>query len=245
MEADFRTAPPPFECWGGFPGNQETTKVRSWGHFTLRHQFMWRLHNLPCWCYIGYRPTPHSSAHFHWVSSKIKEEWSVEEVQACVQWSLPLLDYVWDRQPATTLMQCRKTIIFNSLTFEGTWSVVLSTKWRYRTCNCSNCCALAKLHYFKLTVLSSRELGLDFKPVKTIWGSLMKVKNSTPDDRRKGMVYSIPCRDCIQVYVGETGRTLKARYLNIRKKAAVMGLGFGKGGFQIQDYALWGWIFEK
>jgi hypothetical protein len=40
---------------------------------------------------------------------------------------------------------------------------------------------------------------------------LMKVKNKIPQDRKKGVVYGIPCCDCDHVYVGETGRTLKVR----------------------------------
>ena len=47
-----------------------------------------------------------------------------------------------------------------------------------------------------------------FKPYRTMRQILMKVKNPVPAEKKKGVVYEIPCQDCPQVYVGETGRTL-------------------------------------
>ena len=35
----------------------------------------------------------------------------------------------------------------------------------------------------------------------------MKIR--IPDEEKKGVVYEIPCHGCDQVYVGETGRTMK------------------------------------
>ena len=37
----------------------------------------------------------------------------------------------------------------------------------------------------------------------------MKVQNTAPAEKKKGVVYEVPCQDCSQVYVGRTGRTLK------------------------------------
>ena len=50
-----------------------------------------------------------------------------------------------------------------------------------------------------------------FKPCRTIRQMLVRVKNRIPEDRRKGVIYEIPCQDCEKVYIGETGRTLKKR----------------------------------
>ena len=40
---------------------------------------------------------------------------------------------------------------------------------------------------------------------------LVRLKNKTPAEKRKGISCHIPCRDCKQIYVGETGWTLKRR----------------------------------
>ena len=55
------------------------------------------------------------------------------------------------------------------------------------------------------------EVKVVFRPHRTMRQILMKVKNPVPAEKKKGVVYEIPCQDCTQVYVGETGRTLKKR----------------------------------
>ena len=50
-----------------------------------------------------------------------------------------------------------------------------------------------------------------FRPKKTLKRELMQVKNRTPGQKQTGVVYEIPCKDCPEVYVGETKRTLKVR----------------------------------
>ena len=55
------------------------------------------------------------------------------------------------------------------------------------------------------------EVKAVFKPYRTMRQMLMKVRNPVPVEKRKGVVYEILCWDCTQVYVGETGRTLKKR----------------------------------
>ena len=39
----------------------------------------------------------------------------------------------------------------------------------------------------------------------------MKLKTHVPDDRKKGVVYEVPCKDCRNTYVGETKGTLRVR----------------------------------
>ena len=41
--------------------------------------------------------------------------------------------------------------------------------------------------------------------------TLMKVKSTRPDDKKKGVIYEVPCAECNCVYVGETGRSLEMR----------------------------------
>ena len=40
---------------------------------------------------------------------------------------------------------------------------------------------------------------------------LMRPKDPVPQEERVGVVYKIPCRDCSQTYVGQSGRTLAMR----------------------------------
>ena len=54
-------------------------------------------------------------------------------------------------------------------------------------------------------------LKLVTKPHRTIRQTLVNVKNRVPEEKRTGVVYEVPCRDCDHVYIGETGRTLKKR----------------------------------
>ena len=42
---------------------------------------------------------------------------------------------------------------------------------------------------------------------------ILQVKNMIPPERKKGVVYEVPCKDCEHVYIGETGRTLEKKIL--------------------------------
>ena len=50
-----------------------------------------------------------------------------------------------------------------------------------------------------------------FRSGNTLRQTLVDVKNRTPHETKKGVVYEVPCADCGHVYIGETGWTLKKR----------------------------------
>ena len=41
--------------------------------------------------------------------------------------------------------------------------------------------------------------------------ALVRVRNRIAPEKKKGVVYEVQCSECEEVYVGETGRTLKKR----------------------------------
>ena len=54
-------------------------------------------------------------------------------------------------------------------------------------------------------------MKLVFKSGHTLRQALTRVKSRRPSELKKGAVYKVPCRGCDNVYIGETGRTLKER----------------------------------
>ena len=58
-----------------------------------------------------------------------------------------------------------------------------------------------------------QQLGVQavFKSGNKLRQSLMRVKTTVEEETMKGVVYEIPCRECDQVYIGETGRNLRER----------------------------------
>ncbi len=50
-----------------------------------------------------------------------------------------------------------------------------------------------------------------FRAATTLRRSLTKVKTIIPPEKKKGVVYEVPCQECEVTYIGETGRTLKKR----------------------------------
>ena len=50
-----------------------------------------------------------------------------------------------------------------------------------------------------------------FTPANTLKQVLMRVKSRVPEEKKKGIVYQVPCKDCNGVYTGESKGTLKVR----------------------------------
>lgn len=61
------------------------------------------------------------------------------------------------------------------------------------------------------------DIRVVFRPCNTLRQLLTKVKTPTPDERKAGVVYEIPCMDCEAVYIGETGRCLEKRLVEHRR----------------------------
>ena len=60
------------------------------------------------------------------------------------------------------------------------------------------------------------------KLMRTVSQCLVKVKTPTPADRRKGIAYKVPCKECAKCYIRETHRTLKVS-LGVHKQAVKSG----------------------
>ena len=60
-------------------------------------------------------------------------------------------------------------------------------------------------------VLAPLAIQVSFRPFRTLRQELVHPKDPFLADRRKGVVYSIPCAQCPCTYIGLTGRSLKHR----------------------------------
>ena len=60
-------------------------------------------------------------------------------------------------------------------------------------------------------ILRKFNIGVYTYPHKTIGNILSKIKNSVDEIYKRGAIYKIPCKDCSNVYVGETGICLNTR----------------------------------
>ena len=60
-------------------------------------------------------------------------------------------------------------------------------------------------------VCTSLGVRAAFKPVRTLKQTLMRLKTRIPEERKRGVVYEVPCKEYSKTYVGETKRTLKVR----------------------------------
>ena len=52
--------------------------------------------------------------------------------------------------------------------------------------------------------LTSLGVRAAFKPGRTLKQTLMKLKTRVSEERKRGVVYEVPCKDCGETYVGET-----------------------------------------
>ena len=57
-------------------------------------------------------------------------------------------------------------------------------------------------------VLSPFAIQVTFRPFRTLQQELDHPKDPVPVNRRKSVVYSIPCAECPRAYIGQTGRSL-------------------------------------
>ena len=60
-------------------------------------------------------------------------------------------------------------------------------------------------------ILHPLEVKVVFCPLQTLCQMLVHPKDPAPAEERKEVVYSIPCQDCTNMYIGQTGRCLKQR----------------------------------
>ena len=58
-----------------------------------------------------------------------------------------------------------------------------------------------------------------YQPHRTLHHELVHVNDNLPSERVSEVVYSIPCKDCSKVYIGQTSRLLGAQLTE--RKAAV------------------------
>ena len=58
-------------------------------------------------------------------------------------------------------------------------------------------------------VLKPLGIALCHKPAPIQWILCNKMKDEIPQNKRKGVVYEVPCDDCELTYVGETRYTIE------------------------------------
>ena len=71
-------------------------------------------------------------------------------------------------------------------------------------------------------VLSPLGIRTTFRPTNTLRQLLVRPKDPVPQLERPGVVYHIPCTNCPQAYIGQTGRTL-TQHLKEHRRAVTNG----------------------
>ena len=64
--------------------------------------------------------------------------------------------------------------------------------------------------------LSSLAIKVTFCPLRTLRQELVHPKDPIPEWQRKGVVYRVLCSECLQVYIGQTDRSLDHRIVKHR-----------------------------
>ena len=70
-------------------------------------------------------------------------------------------------------------------------------------------------------ILSRANIETTFRPCSTLGQQLVKLKNPIIPKMKANMVYSIPCKGCSAVYVGQTGQQLSTRLQEHRRAVKV------------------------
>ena len=66
-------------------------------------------------------------------------------------------------------------------------------------------------------ILAPLQVRTCFRPHCTLRQMLVNLKDQTRLNQQAGVIYEVPCGDCPQVYVGQTGRTLSHRLKEHRR----------------------------
>ena len=67
---------------------------------------------------------------------------------------------------------------------------------------------------------ASAGVSTSFKPLTTLRKVLVSPKDKTALGKQSGVIYSIKCKDCDSLYIGESGRKLEKRLAEHKSKAA-------------------------
>ena len=67
---------------------------------------------------------------------------------------------------------------------------------------------------------TSTGVSISFKPLTTLRKALVFPKDKTTLEKQSGVIYSIKCKDCDSLYIGESGRKLEKRLTEHKSKAA-------------------------
>ena len=79
-------------------------------------------------------------------------------------------------------------------------------------------------------ILNPLEVKVVFCPLRNLRQMLVYPKDPATAEEHKGVIYSIPCQDCTNVYIGQTGRCLKQRLSEHRR-------ALRNGGARVHNWA--------